>query len=742
MSLPIKDFIIEKIREYDPDFDLRDGTAFNTMFVKALSLIIQPFRDELNQIEKNQSIKSILESDDPNAFPEDAVDALISNVFVERKEGNKVTGVVRVYFIESRALDILDGEARFLDEAGNYFINTAPIFITSRQMEIQLSGDYYYIDVPVQAEEAGDIFVDVNGIVAWDNAPSGVAQVGNEDAFSAGADKETNLEFISRAKNSIAVRDLVVGKGIVATLNENFGNIEDVASVGLGDPEMQRDIIRNIHVGGHVDVYVKTPKLISGSFDAYSLLTDSSRKKYFNTQKALTGDDVLSLGIISIDRSNMIPVVAEIADDTAAEFISGIDLAGGIDLSTLYNIKLSAKNLSGDTVIQQIGLQGVIPSNTSRDEIVSKINAGVGFTLAYAENGTGGEEYIKFKSPVIGPLGFFSFQAPSAADATALVFGLNQAIYPHVFYGTTAKTFSEGGDYLLDDDNGTIQRIPAGTIPDGDKVDISFEYNPISIDIGKPVRHAANDTITYSIREGREDTTITDLAFIDIESIEILDPVSGEPSGEVLDGIGGFGQGSFGQGLFGIGQSSDYKLVVVNPHTRYSIREENYIEFNPGYIGRDVRINYRYAPEIEDYQLFADSARERVLTSKILMKHFIPVFVDVDISYDVPESNVNIKTNDELIDLVAQAINDIPRGQSLQASDLIQLLYGEGVIKVDVPFEMRMEISHVDGTNELSSSDDTLIVPSPTLDSQTGRPISKNIAHFLPRNIKLTRRIV
>lgn len=741
MALPIQEFIETKIREYDEDFDMRDGTAFNSMFIKPSTLIIQPFRDELDQIEQNQSVKSMLEGD-TNSFPEDSVDALMSNVFVDRQTGEKVTGVVRAYFLEARAIDILAEEARFLDDAGNYFINTGDISITSRQMAIQTSGDYFYVDIPVESEEEGAITVNVNGIVSWENSPSGLVQVGNEDAFTAGADKETNLEYINRAKQSISVRDLVTGKGIVATLNENFSNIEDIESIGFGDPEMQRDIVFNTHIGGHVDIYIKTPQVQSADFDAFALLTDPTRQRALRTFKTLTGEDWVSFGIISIDRTNGDPVVNQIADDTFATFTSTVDLTGGVNLSTVYNIKISAIDPNESLVTIQIGIQGAVPSATTRSEIINKVNTAMGFTLCAEEAGGGGEEYIKFTSPIAGTSGYFSFIAPSAADATNEVFGLNEAIYPHSYIGSTAITYVEGIDYEFDDDDGLIRRINTGSIGDGDLVEISLEYNPISIDIGIPVRNVSGDIVSYSIRTGREDTTIQNLPFIDITSIEELDPVSGEPNGNVLDGIGGFGQGGFGRGNFGVGFGADYELVVLEPHARYSIREENYIEFIPNFVGKDVRISYRYAPEIEDIQEFVETPAERVVTSKTLVKHFIPAFVDVEMSYEVPASDVTAKTNDELIELVAEAINDIPRGNSLQASDLVNLLYENGATKVDLPISMLMEIHHVNGTNEIKTDEDSLTIPSPTLESETDMPISESIAHFLPRNILLTRRTV
>ena len=118
--------------------------------------------------------------------------------------------------------------------------------------------------------------------------------------------------------------------------------------------------------------------------------------------------------------------VKQVLTEDSATYTSTVDLASGIDLSTVYNIKISVSTESG-TVTHQMGLQGATPSATTRAEIMNKINTTFGFTLAEAEAGGSGEEYIKFTAPIIGEGSFISFQAPTTADCTQEVLGLNEA---------------------------------------------------------------------------------------------------------------------------------------------------------------------------------------------------------------------------------------------------------------------------------------------------------------------------
>jgi hypothetical protein len=739
MTLPIEEFLIEKIHEYDPDFDTREGTGFKDLFIKPAEIIVQPFRDELDIIESGQTILGILEAEDPNLVDENLVDGLMSNSFGEgRNTGSKTTGSVRVSFVNPRDLDLSPGDAIFLDKLGNRFPNINSTILTKSQMSLNLVDDFYYADISVEAESENYIEVGVNEIVEWENAPDDVVSITNLVKFTPGSDKETNVEYIERTKESIAVRDLVVRKGINGVLFKNFNTIEELQVIGHGDPEMQRDIKYNIHTGNFTDIWIKTPMLQEGEFLARAILNDLTRRKPLFTNKTLIGFEEISLGIISIDRTEKIPVIREITDETYPVFTTTVDLVAGIDLSLNYNIKIQLLYEGLVEKEYQIGCQGVVPAVTTRSEIITKINTVFGFSLAAPYN-TGGQ-FIRLTGNKIGSKAEIRFVAPTGNDATQEITGLNEATYPHIFSGTSPIVYVENIDYELDDSAGTIKRLTGSAIADGDLVEIECEYNPISIDIGIPVRQSDG---TYVIRTGRNNYTIIDLVFIAVVSIEIVDPTSGEGTGEFLDSTGGYGQGGYGKGGYGVGSGSDYRMIVINPHHRYSMLEESYIEINPKYLGYDLKVTFKYAPEISSIHDFVRSPNERVTVADLLVKHFIPVFIDIEITYDISASKQNsLKTNSETTNIVGEAVNDAPPDKPLQVSDIIKLLYDEGAIKVDLPINLKAEIHHLNGTKEFMSTQDELVIASDEILGDDPKPLSPRIAHFIPRNIVLNRRLV
>src|SRR5690606_2105330 len=98
MALPVRNFIIQRLLEFDPNFDVGSGVPTTGLMIDPLSIILQPIVDELSVAQASQSILTILESSDPDSFPEDIVDGLASNALVERIPGAIGSDVERIRF--------------------------------------------------------------------------------------------------------------------------------------------------------------------------------------------------------------------------------------------------------------------------------------------------------------------------------------------------------------------------------------------------------------------------------------------------------------------------------------------------------------------------------------------------------------------------------------------------------------------------------------------------------------------
>jgi hypothetical protein len=294
-------------------------------------------------------------------------------------------------------------------------------------------------------------------------------------------------------------------------------------------------------------------------------------------------------------------------------------------------------------------------------------------------------------------------------------------------------------------DNSVQYSIRRTGIKNGEVVQVEFYYNPLSIDIGGL---AVLDEFgrERGVRVGREEQTITDLPLLRVRSVELIDPLTREPTGTILDGTGGYGQGGYGRGGYGVGSGSEWRLVVDKPTERFSMFDESYIVINAAFQGLSFRVNYDYVPEIAQIHDFVRSETERVLDGDILMKHFLPAYVKGTIRYSVDETDSTIPSNEELEEALEDFIDqNIRAGEDLEYSDVIQFI----VRQVDPfdryssfvePFTLEATIHNTDGTIVRITGDSKLQVP--TLNPfplDTPRPLTPRITHWISDDITLER---
>lgn len=811
--LPIYEFIRERLVEYDPKFEVREGTGFFELFIKPLQFILQPYTEEVLLIRTDQSFLRILETGSPDDYDEESVDNLASNVFVDRIAGDFSGGVARVYYNSALSREWPANGIIIYGSNGQVYTNPSPFATTEIEMRRSMEDGLYYYDIPIISTEVGeDTELEANQLVSVDNDPD-VVLIRNPDKIEGGRDRESNTALIARAKQSIAVRDLVTGKGFNATIFENFGSfITEVHAIGFGDSEMMRDILFNIHIGGYVDGYLKTLRITTSSKDFIGVGRDATRQVKSGKNVQLMDTDTASLGYPYIDRANgRDPVVRQVKPKEAAEYISTVDMTDPVDLSVNQYVGLVI-----DGVELTIRVAGAIPSTTSRNEIVNKINSVFGVDVAEPLGTT-----FKIKSLQPGLDSVITIKDPATGTSALLeVFGLTPGS-EYNYYGDGPLVFTEGIHYEIDDEDGTIKRVIGPivlgsqvngetaedseifadhsiatifdavtindilTIESGDDAGdyrilevnteeltldkalttsatgisytirrtgikneellyVEYYFNPISIDIGKYVI-IDESTRERGVRPGRDDWTITDVPFLRVVSINLIDPISGAELGTALQPSKGWGGGIYGAGPYGIGNTGDYRFIVNKPHERFSVFEDSLLVLNTRWRGYSIRVTYETVTELEPIHDFVRSYSERTLGSDILIKHFLPAYVSGTIEYKVDPSNTSAPTNADLQQQVIDFITSFPVGSSIQYSDIIQFIvrktdptdrYG-GFVN---PFTLKAKIYNTDGSLTIITGTSGLTIP--TLDPfplDTTRPLSPNIVHWIGDQITLVR---
>ena len=101
-----RNFLIQFLRDSGFEGSLEDGTALHDVVIKAFALMYTLFKRQTQKVSAYLSLEQAVQmkdylGDDYHA----AVDSILSNWFVQRKDGTKTTGSVRLWF--TRPLEFL-----------------------------------------------------------------------------------------------------------------------------------------------------------------------------------------------------------------------------------------------------------------------------------------------------------------------------------------------------------------------------------------------------------------------------------------------------------------------------------------------------------------------------------------------------------------------------------------------------------------------------------------------------------
>lgn len=273
------DFLQQFLTDEVSDGDFSKGTALRDLAVQAIAAVVAFLRADAAQIRQMQSLVTVqaaVGTGDPDAL-RDAVSGILSNLFVSLKGGGKARGFAIGH--ATQQVDVFVAtNVRFTFTQGVVFVVDASdtLFVPKEELVPIVDSDGSVLDyefrIPLVAIAAGESYnIEPGLFTSFDRFNPYVTRVETTAKFSGGKGPETVTEVLARAPTAVSVRNLVNDRSIEATLEDNFDGIEAILVVGMGEPEMQRDIVPAIaptlkfHVGGAVDVYLRTG-LVETSF--------------------------------------------------------------------------------------------------------------------------------------------------------------------------------------------------------------------------------------------------------------------------------------------------------------------------------------------------------------------------------------------------------------------------------------------------------------------------------------------
>lgn len=250
--------------------DFRKGTALRDLTVQALAAIFAFVRAEATQMRQMASLRTVQAATggDTEAL-QDAVTAILSNVFITPKSGSKARGQAIGH--ASQQVDIfIPTTIRFNKTASLMYVvdSDTTYFIPKTQLTPVVGADNvvleYTFTIPLVAVKTGvEGNISPGLFASYDRFSAAVSYIENTIWFAGGKGPETVAEVLARAPTALSVRNLINDRSITAVLNDNFGDVlRGVLVIGMGMAEMQRDRVPGVaphlefHVGGATDIYL------------------------------------------------------------------------------------------------------------------------------------------------------------------------------------------------------------------------------------------------------------------------------------------------------------------------------------------------------------------------------------------------------------------------------------------------------------------------------------------------------
>lgn len=262
-----------------PTLDLREGTALRDLNIRPNATMLALINKALVFFFQNNTLSSV-----DNSTPQIFVDSLMSNWFLDRKQGEKSVINARLYFAKAKTVNLY-ADTFFSTDGTLKFYPTASLSYGQAELTFEAASNQYYLDVDLIAEEAGvDYNITTGSLLYFSNFDPFFLHAEINYLRQTAEDIETNDQFVERARTAISTRNLINVPSIDSPLRDYFSMIDEVKTIGYGDPEMVRDQIKIlvpgvtdpvwIHNGGCVDVYTRVPVTSS----VIQLTTDSQGK--------------------------------------------------------------------------------------------------------------------------------------------------------------------------------------------------------------------------------------------------------------------------------------------------------------------------------------------------------------------------------------------------------------------------------------------------------------------------------
>ena len=365
------------------DADFSPGSAIRDFVVKAISCVFAYLEQERQRAKDYSSLLSLSKLP-PSAEVDAAVDAFLSSLFLTRKTGQPTHLPCLLHF--SAPVDvILTPSIRFFRTADLVFTpdvsSTVVIPVSSLRLTTSTDGaqDYVCAVNLVAATKDPAYNVEPGRFVQVDRFNPYFTYAENAEAGVDGKGPETTADLLARAPTALSTRNLVNPRSVSQVLFENFPTLSRALAVGMGEPEMLRDLVTEtvtglrLHAGGHTDIYLGLPRvevteegLVAGAKfpradGRISILRDAALGDHAFDGVSIGNVLAVLSGVLGTPRTSVVVRATPSELEVATPFPAATDEVGGTVQYTVGSVGPSFRNLIGSDAPRSSGV-------TSRSE--------------------------------------------------------------------------------------------------------------------------------------------------------------------------------------------------------------------------------------------------------------------------------------------------------------------------------------------------------------------------------------
>lgn len=225
-----------------PDLDLREGTGLRDLVLRPTAYAFALLRKANDYYFTQNTIGGVNDS-----TPTEMVDDILSNWFLQRNTGTYAVISARLYFARQKNVTLTSDVSFSPDNVLEYYPEESKVY-NSDALRYDAYTNEWYLDVFLRASETGSAYNLSEGSLLYFTVfdPYFLRAEINYLAEES-TEAETNTQFINRASTAISTRNLINIPSVDSRIRQIFNYVTRVVTVGAGDPDMIRDMIRVVY---------------------------------------------------------------------------------------------------------------------------------------------------------------------------------------------------------------------------------------------------------------------------------------------------------------------------------------------------------------------------------------------------------------------------------------------------------------------------------------------------------------